>query len=110
VELVGVLTILIGWPLGLVDNGFALQFAVVAIGYGIVLSLAAVAVEEFSFRYYRRWIDLLRIVVASLIENVGYRQLHAWWRLVGLGQALRGGAHDWGAMERRGFSSAGRPL
>ena len=44
-------------------------------------------------------------IVASVVENVGYRQLHAWWRLRGLWQALRRGELDWGVMTRTGFTA-----
>ena len=108
IELLGVVSVVVGLPLGLVDTDFAWRFAIVAIGYGVVLSLAAVAVEEFSFRHYRRWGDLLRVVVGAILENIGYRQAHAWWRLRGLLQALRGRQHEWGRMERAGFARGER--
>ena len=44
---------------------------------------AALAVEEFSFHRYHRWRDLVATAIAAAVENLGYRQLHAWWRLQG---------------------------
>jgi hypothetical protein len=106
VELVGVATVAVGLALGLLDVGFALLFAGVAVAYGVLLSVATVAIEEFSYRRYRRWRDLHVAVAAAVLENLGFRQLHAWWRLRGLAaQLLR---HDaaWGAMPRAGFTRA----
>ncbi|MDH3227508.1 MAG: hypothetical protein OEM67_10535, partial [Thermoleophilia bacterium] len=40
-------------------------------------------------------------LVFSVLENFGYRQLTAWWRLVGLWQGLHGRS-SWGAMTRTG--------
>ena len=82
-----------------------LLFLAVAILYGLVLSLGAVALEDASFGRHPGWDDLARLVAFALLENAGYRQLSHLWRLEGFWQLLRGG--EWGAMERRGLSSSG---
>jgi hypothetical protein len=43
---------------------------------------------------------------ASMADNVGYRQLHAWWRLQGLWRFVRGHDAGWGVMTRTGFTLA----
>jgi cellulose synthase/poly-beta-1,6-N-acetylglucosamine synthase-like glycosyltransferase len=106
VELVGVAAVVLGLSLGAVDLDFALLFAAAALGYGTLLSVVALAVEEFSYRRYRRISDLGAALGASVLENIGFRQLHAWWRLQGLWQALRRDGGEWGQMERRGFGPA----
>lgn len=110
-EIAGLAVVLTGWALGLVDGRFMLLFVLVAYGFAVLLSVAALTVEEFSFHRYRRWRDLGAALVAAVLENVGYRQVTAWWRLEGLFSALRGVSPEWGRMERRGFaghaSSAG---
>lgn len=83
------------WP-------FVLAFLCVAIVLGIALSLAAVALEELSFRRYPRTSDLIGLFNLSVVENFGYRQLSAWWRLKGTFSALRG-VEGWGHMARTGF-------
>jgi cellulose synthase/poly-beta-1,6-N-acetylglucosamine synthase-like glycosyltransferase len=103
-EIVGVATVLLGLAFGLVNVPFALLFFVVAIGYGTVLSFAALAVEEASYRRYPRTRDLLVGFATSVVENVGFRQLHAWWRLRGLGAAIRGREGRWVALPRTGFT------
>lgn len=35
-------------------------------------------------------------------ENVGFRQMHAWWRLKGLIDYLKGNK-EWGVMVRKGI-------
>jgi hypothetical protein len=47
---------------------------------------------------------------ASVLENLGYRQLTAWWRLRGLVQALAGRKQVWGTMTRQGFGDDALPL
>jgi hypothetical protein len=39
--------------------------------------------------------------VGSLLENLGYRQLTAWWGCVGTWQSLRGGGGTWGSIKRK---------
>jgi cellulose synthase/poly-beta-1,6-N-acetylglucosamine synthase-like glycosyltransferase len=105
VELLGVPAVLLGLALGVVSAEFALLFAAVALLYGVALSVAAMLVEEMSFRKYRRWRDLWIGIAAAVAENVGYRQLHSWWRLKGLVAAVRGSEAPWGEMPRIGFES-----
>jgi cellulose synthase/poly-beta-1,6-N-acetylglucosamine synthase-like glycosyltransferase len=106
VELTGFTLVLLGLPLGLLNPSFALLFALFALGYGVLLSLASLALEEFSYHRYPRWRDLGIAIVAAFLENVGYRQLHAWWRLRGLVAELRGSVVSWGEMPRQGLASS----
>ncbi len=71
--------------------------------YAVVLTLSALVIEELSFRRYRGLRDLAIAVWASLEENIGYRQVNAWWRMGGSLEAWRGTKHDWGDMQRRGL-------
>ena len=41
---------------------------------------------------------------AAVEENIGYRQLNAWWRIGGALEALRDTPAEWGNMQRRGFT------
>ncbi len=88
-----------------VDTTLALLLLAAAWGYAVLLTLAALALEEFSFRRYRRRRDLWVAVLAAVVENVGYRQLTAWWRVSGTVQALRSTPPEWGTMTRKGFTN-----
>jgi cellulose synthase/poly-beta-1,6-N-acetylglucosamine synthase-like glycosyltransferase len=94
-------------PLGLlasaVDLDFAWRFLLVAYGYAVLVSFIALAVEEVSFHRYHRWRDLAAVLAAALLENLGYRQLTAFWRLQGTWAVLRRRAPVWGTMPRQGF-------
>lgn len=103
VELVGVVSVIVGLVFGLVNVPFAILFFLVAFGYGIFLTWAALAIEELTFRRYARKRDLLVGLAAGVAENIGYRQVHAWWRLRGLVQGIRGKELAWGEMQRKGF-------
>jgi len=102
-ELVGIVLVPLGLALGVIEPTYAIEFIVVAYLYAIFVTLAALAIEEFSFHRYERTRDLLAILTACVLENVGYRQLTAWWRLQGLAAALTGRKQVWGEMTRTGF-------
>jgi hypothetical protein len=85
-----------------VNVSFALLFVLVAWGYGMLLSIWAVVLEEVSFRRYRRFGDLFRLLLFAALENFGYRQLTVWWRLKAFVNAAKG-VHVWGDMARKGF-------
>jgi hypothetical protein len=74
-----------------------------AYGFALLVSLAALCVEELSFHRYSRWRDLLAVLGASVAENIGYRQLTAWWRLRGFAHGLTNRRAVWGTMTREGF-------
>jgi cellulose synthase/poly-beta-1,6-N-acetylglucosamine synthase-like glycosyltransferase len=103
------LSALVLLPLGLwidaVDLAFAWRFALVAYGYGLLVSLVSLFIEEVSFHRYPRWSDLVRGVAAAVLENFGYRQLLAVWQVSGVLHAWRGRQAVWGTMHREGFDT-----
>lgn len=105
IELIGLAAVIAGFYFGVISVEFALLFALVAFLYGVALTIAALLVEEVAFHKYSRWRDLGVSLLASLFENIGYRQLHAWWRLKGLYNAVRGKKAVWGVMTRSGFGT-----
>jgi cellulose synthase/poly-beta-1,6-N-acetylglucosamine synthase-like glycosyltransferase len=104
IELGGLVALPLGLALGAINAEFALWFVLVAYGYGLLLTLIALTVEEYSFHRYGRWQDLGAAVLASIGENAGYRQLTAWWRVRGAWAAIRGQQQVWGVMTRQGFT------
>ena len=72
--------------------------------FAVFVALLTLLAEEVSFRRYSGLPDLFRGIWAAVEENVGYRQLNAWWRLEGIVQTVRNARHDWGNMERQGFT------
>jgi cellulose synthase/poly-beta-1,6-N-acetylglucosamine synthase-like glycosyltransferase len=83
----------------------AALFFLAAVLYGTILSVASVILEELSTRRYPQVRNLLILVAAGILENLGFRQLLALWRAQAFLDVLRGNT-SWGAMERRGFQLA----
>jgi len=104
IEVLGYVVTVIGLSAGMVNVSFALLFMLVAWGYGMLLSIWAVVLEEVSFRRYRRFGDLLRLLLFASLENFGYRQRTVWWRLKAFVTVWKR-AHVWGDMTRKGFAT-----
>ncbi|MGH2918363.1 MAG: glycosyltransferase family 2 protein [Solirubrobacteraceae bacterium] len=107
IEALALSILAIGLPLGLVGWEFALLLFLAAYGYGLVVSLAALLLEEFGARRNERLSDRLIMVLWVVVESFGYRQLTVFWRLRGLVSYLRG-SQEWGSMTRSGFATGER--
>ncbi|MDA8271269.1 MAG: glycosyltransferase family 2 protein, partial [Actinomycetota bacterium] len=105
VELTGFFLLIVALYFNFVNVLFAGLFLAVAILYGILLSILSLLIEEVSFHRYNKWKFLYQAVVSSIIENFGFRQMHAYWRLEGVFQALRRTDRSWEAMPRKGLVS-----
>ena len=102
VEAIGLLGLVAGLLTGAINVPFAALFLAVAYGYGLVLSIVTLLMEEVQYHRYAQLSDRVRLFVWAMLENLGYRQLTVYWRLTGLVKYLRG-RKEWGAMERRGL-------
>jgi cellulose synthase/poly-beta-1,6-N-acetylglucosamine synthase-like glycosyltransferase len=105
VEVTGYFLTVIGFLLGLISLKVALLFFIVSVVFGILLSVSALLLEELTMRRYPSVKDLLKLLLAAVIENLGFRQLMTLWRAQGLIDGLRK-KQGWGAMERKGFQPA----
>lgn len=105
VEVGGYVFLFLSWVFGALNVEFAIVFLTASVLLGMVLSVASVLCEEFT---YRRYPDVKHIFVMfwyALLENFGYRQMHSWWRLMGLVDFLKGNK-SWGEMTRKGLGAA----
>lgn len=106
VELLGFTYFFAIVALGNLDSTFVLLFFTVAVMLGMVLSVSAVLCEEFTYRRYPSIKDVATLTLYAFIENIGYRQIHTWWRFKGLIDFFKG-KKEWGEMIRKGFSDEG---
>lgn len=106
VEMLGLPAVIAAWWLGLLNPWYALTVFALAIGFGMVVSVAAVLADEVSERHYDRWRDLGSLLLAALFETTLLRGMMAWWRVHGLSDALRRRRSAWASMPRIGFSRA----
>ncbi len=104
IELGGYVILLISFFLGVINVQFALLFLTAAILLGMILSVLSVLMEELTFRRYDRMRDVAILILYAFVENLGYRQIHAWWRFRGLIDFFKGNK-SWGEMTRSGTFS-----
>jgi cellulose synthase/poly-beta-1,6-N-acetylglucosamine synthase-like glycosyltransferase len=100
----GLLVTLLGWALGYLPGYYVVVYLLVSLGLGLLLTTAAIALEELNARSYRRWSDVFRMLFYAVAENLGYHQLHDCWRALGYWDIARG-KKGWGAQQRRGFAA-----
>ena len=74
----------------------------VSLLFGAATTFVAVFLSDVGTGRYLRTRDLGILIAAAILENVGYRQLNAWWGCVGTAQAITGKG-GWGPMTRRAF-------
>jgi cellulose synthase/poly-beta-1,6-N-acetylglucosamine synthase-like glycosyltransferase len=108
IEAFGLLIVILAWLLGAFSVSFFVAFLIVSILFGLVLSIAAIMLEEYAARRHERGGDVARLVLFALLENFGYRQLNGYWRCRGMIDLARG-TQEWGEQRRRGLESGVEP-
>lgn len=106
IEVGGYVVAIVAWATGSIDWRVFVLFLAVAVLYGLVLSLGAIALEDATFARHPGWDKLGRILIFAVFETLGFRQLVLLWRLQGYWPIFTPGG--WGPMERRGFAGAGK--
>jgi hypothetical protein len=111
-ELLGPVIQLMGYPIvgiafatGAVSLRFVAAFLIMAILLGVLLSVSALALEEFSFRRHESGREAARLLLFAVLENFGYRQLNDVWRIQAFVDLARR-RKSWGEMQRRGLGVA----
>jgi cellulose synthase/poly-beta-1,6-N-acetylglucosamine synthase-like glycosyltransferase len=105
IELSGYALLPLMWLLGQLNQSYALGFLTLSLLYSVLVSVLAVLLEDLVFRRYPKFPDLMLLLAAAILENLGYRQLTVWWRVRAYWEFWRGDL-SWGAMERRGMRAA----
>ena len=100
VEITGFLLLIAGAVFGVISWTVCLAFLTLAVGLGLMLSACALLLEEMSLQIYPKMSHLLQLTGAMLVENLGYRQLTLWWRIVGIYKWLANRPSHWGEMTR----------
>lgn len=100
-EVQGYAAVLIGLVFGLLNVEIVLVLFIVTVLMGIVLSLSALLVTEndavaLDFR------DTARLLWIAILENFGWRQFIAVYRIRGMFSSLRE-TNAWGTVKRVGF-------
>lgn len=100
IEVTGYLFMILAFLTGLVSTEAFVTFMLVAFGFGLVLSVSSLLLEEVSFHIYQKPRQILVLLLAVVLENFGYRQLNSALRLWGLLLWMFRSKARWGEMTR----------
>ena len=100
IEVAGYVVTIAAFAFGLISFTALAAFMLLALSLGILLSLNALLLEVMTFQAYEQPRQLLRLLLAVMLENLGYRQLNAIWRVRGLVEWASGASSVWGDMKR----------
>lgn len=103
IEFTGYIVVLLSFFLGIINHEFALLFFFLALLFGIFLSVGSILLEEYSFRRYERIFDFLKLLVYSVMENFGFRQILTYWRFRSF-FGYKFNQNTWGEIKRTEFN------
>ncbi|WP_035166439.1 glycosyltransferase [Caloramator sp. ALD01] len=106
IEIIGYVMIPLAYIFGLLNLKYFLLFFAASILYGILLSLGAILLEEYTFNKYPTLKQLIKLSLYGILENFGYRQLTTFYRIEGIIK-FRKMKHSWGKIKRRSFQKQG---
>lgn len=101
IEFIGWIVVPTAFFLGALNTTSLILLLTLAFGIGLLNSLMALLLDE-AFGYFNSPKDTARLLVMTVIENLGPRQMTVIWRI----RAILGGesTRSWGNMERRGVA------
>jgi cellulose synthase/poly-beta-1,6-N-acetylglucosamine synthase-like glycosyltransferase len=104
IEIIGYVMIPLAYIFGLLNLKYFLLFFAASILYGILLSLGAILLEEYTFNKYPTLKQLMKLSLYGVLENFGYRQLTTLYRIEGIVK-FRKMKHSWGKIKRVSFQN-----
>jgi cellulose synthase/poly-beta-1,6-N-acetylglucosamine synthase-like glycosyltransferase len=105
VEALGTILIPVSFIAGGMPLSLFLVFMFLAVGYGTLLSMGSVVLEEITIRRYPKLKHVLTLMAYALLENIGYRQLITIFRAHGVLQYFAGRRH-WEVVHHKGLEIA----
>ena len=89
--------------LGEVNRNLAAGFLGVSVLYGTALSVLAVLFERLTLRRYPDIRHLRTLLLACVVEHLGFRNLVDLWQAEAFWDVMRGKPASWGHLKRKGF-------
>ncbi len=105
VEVVGYVVVIVSALLGELNAPFLALFVLLAMAYGVALSVSALVMDDARSLRTQSAGDIAWLLLCTVIENFGYRQLLALWRFTATIELLVGRQARWDPLERKGFKT-----
>jgi cellulose synthase/poly-beta-1,6-N-acetylglucosamine synthase-like glycosyltransferase len=104
-EVVGYVVIAVSALLGELNAEFLVLFILLAMAYGVALSVSALVMDDARSLRSQSVGDIAWLLLCTVLENFGYRQLLAVWRFAAMIELLAGREARWDPLERKGFQT-----
>jgi len=105
IETLGYIFIPLSYILGLLNKQYFILFLVSSILYGVILSIGAILLEEYTFSKYPSIKQLFRLSLYGVLENFGYRQMTTFFRIDAIIR-FKKFRNSWGKIKRKSFSNS----
>ncbi len=99
VDTFGLMFILLSYFLGYLNFSFFITFMLIYIVYNTIISMSAIKFEEYMFRESLSRFSKWKLMLFSVIENFGYRQVVSFYRLSAF-IGYRKQKHQWKKINR----------
>ncbi|CEJ73226.1 family 2 glycosyl transferase [[Clostridium] sordellii] len=100
IDVFGLALILISYFAGFLNIKFLFTFLLVYIFYSVIISIASIILENYMFKYTIKPKNLIKLIIFSILESFGYRQLCSWYRITGfIGYRKR--KYQWNKISRK---------
>jgi cellulose synthase/poly-beta-1,6-N-acetylglucosamine synthase-like glycosyltransferase len=105
VETLGYAIIIIAAITGTLNTSFMLLFLLLAMVYGVALSVTALLMDEVRSVQAMGARDIAWLLLCTVLENFGYRQMVTLWRFAATLDVARGRKAAWDPLRRKGFQA-----
>ncbi len=105
VEFLGMTFFLILILSGKTNWEFSLILISMVYFFSVALSTIAILFEEMSYQQYTKGTDLVKLLLAAILEPIMYHPLTVFWAIQGNIHKFTG-KNNWGAMTRKGFQES----
>jgi cellulose synthase/poly-beta-1,6-N-acetylglucosamine synthase-like glycosyltransferase len=102
VEILGYILIPVSYFIGILNLKYMILFFSASVLYGIILSLGALLLEEYTFHKYPKPKHIIILSIYAILENFGFRQLMTFNRVEGIFRYNKL-KNKWGEIKRKEF-------
>jgi len=82
VEFLGYLGVVLFYIFGMLSREFALLFFLIAFAWSVLISIGSILLDNLLYKRYGSLKDILKLVLFSLLDIFGYRQIIVMERFV----------------------------
>ena len=107
IEAFGIFLLVLFSLLGVINISFLYLFIALIYGYTVSFTIATLYIEEITFFQYKKRRQLLRLVLAGLLEPLIFHPFLVYCSVTGNWDYFFEGKKAWGSMKRVGFKKPG---